>query len=123
MTSKFFTRPASHIFIILVLGALAYSNTLDVPFILDDEDSILRNPGIQNFRDFFPGGAEFTANPRRWLGYFTFAMNYHFGGLDVTGYHLVNLLVHLVTGLLVYAFVTLTFRTPCLAGKIGRAHV
>jgi len=34
------------------------------------------------------------------------------GGLDVTGYHIVNLLIHLANGILVYFLVVLTFKTP-----------
>jgi hypothetical protein len=51
-------------------------------------------------------------NPRRIVGYFTFALNYHVGGTDVRGYHIVNLLIHLINSVLVYFLVLLTFRTP-----------
>ena len=51
-------------------------------------------------------------NPRRFIGYLSFACNYYFGGVDVTGYHAVNLAVHILNGLLVYFLVVLTFVTP-----------
>jgi Flp pilus assembly protein TadD len=46
----------------------------------------------------------------------SFALNYFVGGLDVTGYHVFNLAVHIVNSLLVYALVLLTFRTPRMKG-------
>jgi hypothetical protein len=47
----------------------------------------------------------------RYIGSLTFALNYKIHGLDVTGYHIVNLLIHLVNSLLVYWFVQLIFIT------------
>jgi tetratricopeptide (TPR) repeat protein len=41
-------------------------------------------------------------------------MNYGMHGLNVIGYHLVNLLIHLMNALLVYLLVIKTFRTPFL---------
>lgn len=117
MLNKLFLHPLSRLLVILVLGTLAYANSFEVPFSLDDEDSITRNPVIQEISNFIPGGSGYESNPNRWVGYFTFALNYHFGGFDVTGYHIFNLAVHLSTALLVYALVVLTFRSPSLAGS------
>jgi hypothetical protein len=39
---------------------------------------------------------------------FSFAVNYALGGLDVRGYHLVNLACHLLSGLLVFGIVRRT---------------
>jgi hypothetical protein len=107
----------AHIFLILTIGILAYSNTFQAPFVLDDLASITDNPVIQDLGNFAPGGVGFDSNSRRWLGYLTFAVNYHYSGLDVTGYHIFNLAVHLSAALLLYFLVCLTFRTPHLAGS------
>jgi tetratricopeptide (TPR) repeat protein len=48
---------------------------------------------------------------------FSFALNYHFGGLDVTGYHIVNLAIHIINAMLVYFLVILTFKTPYLSSQ------
>ncbi|MBE0596214.1 MAG: hypothetical protein IH614_02980, partial [Desulfuromonadales bacterium] len=114
---KFFSHPFCHLLLVLLLGSLAYANSFQAPFTLDDLFSISQNPVIQDIRHYIPGGAGYEHNPRRFIGYLTFALNFHWGGLDVTGYHLFNLAVHLGTALLVYALVRLTFRTPQLAGS------
>ena len=42
------------------------------------------------------------------------AFNYHFNGLNVFGYHLFNLAVHLVSAILVWWLVILTLSTPAM---------
>ena len=47
-----------------------------------------------------------------YVGFLTFALNYKMHGLDVAGYHIFNLVIHLLNALLVYWLIILTFRTP-----------
>ena len=108
-------RLTLHLLLIILLGGLVYCNTLSVPFVLDDLESITSNESIRRLGNFLPGGSGLDFHLRRSVAYFTFALNYHFGGLAVSGYHLFNLFVHLGTALLVYALLRLTFRTPLLA--------
>ena len=103
-----------HLLLIGILGFLVYSNTFHVPFLFDDESSIVKNPHIRNIGNFLMNSDGYDYNPRRFLAYLTLAVNYHYGGLDVTGYHIFNLLVHVTNALLVYTLVLLTFRTPVL---------
>lgn len=117
MDIRLLRHPAGHMFFILLLGILAYSNSFVAPFTLDDIYSISLNPVIQDLRNYLPGGSGYHHNPRRLIGYFTFAVNYRWGQDAVFGYHLVNLIIHLATALLLYALVRLTFRTPFLAGS------
>lgn len=105
-------HPLAGPLIILVLGTLAYANSFGVPFVLDDLDSITGNAAIRDLGNFLPGGSDYEIHLRRWVAYFSFALNYRFGGLSVFGYHLFNLALHLGTALLVYLLVRLTFRTP-----------
>ncbi len=97
--------------LIVSVGLIAYSDTFTVPFQFDDYPNIADNPLLKNLGNFFLSPKGYSYNPRRFIGYLTFALNYHFGGLDVLGYHLVNLAVHIVTAVLLYFFVILTFRT------------
>jgi len=39
-------------------------------------------------------------------------LNYHLHGLDVTGYHVFNVLVHIINALLVYFLIRMMFQTP-----------
>jgi tetratricopeptide (TPR) repeat protein len=103
--------------IVAVIGLLAYSNTFHAPFVFDDESSILENPAIKSLTAFLLDGAGYRYNPRRFIGYLTIALNYRLGGLDVTGYHIFNLTVHILSAWLVYALVRLTLRTPFFGGR------
>ena len=112
MNSTISTKTWLHILLIAVAGLLIYSNTFHVPFLWDDRTSIVENPVIKSMENFFLNAKGYEYNPRRFIGYLTFALNYFIGGLDVTGYHVVNLAVHILNALLVYTLILLTFRTP-----------
>ena len=115
-------RTFSHLFLIVLVGFLVYSGTFDVPFQFDDAIYISKNPLVKNLEHFRePSNLEVdTAKDvnhisffrhlnfkLRYMGYFSFALNYMFGGLDVKGYHIVNLIIHLANALLVYVLVRL----------------
>ncbi|TGU70201.1 tetratricopeptide repeat protein [Geomonas terrae] len=121
MNTKPSYRPALHLFIIVLVGAIAYSNTFHVPFLLDDETSIINNGVIKDLGRFL-GGDGYAYNPRRFIGYLSVAMNYRLGGLDVTGYHIFNLAVHALTACLVYGLAALTLQTPFFAERNAGAE-
>lgn len=98
----------------IATGLLIYSNTFASPFHFDDLVSIVQN---QSLRDFPDNSAWFFFNPRRFIGYLTFALNYQVHQLDVWGYHLVNLTIHILNALLVWWLVSLLFNTPVLRDK------
>jgi tetratricopeptide (TPR) repeat protein len=108
----FFKQPFPLILLILLAGIIVYANTFGVPFVLDDHLVLTDNDIIKNLGYFLTSSAGYESSPTRFIGYLTFALNYHFGGLDVTGYHVVNLFIHLMSALLVYALLRLTFQTP-----------
>ena len=117
MEKGFSHKTYLHILIIVMVGILVYSNTFHVPFIWDDAAAIEENPVIRNMENFFLNTSGYQFNPRRFIGYLTFALNYRIGGLDVTGYHVFNLAVHIINAVLVYGLILLTFRTPRLKGS------
>jgi len=102
-----------HIFFIaaifVVIAALIYSNTLHSPFHFDDEQDIVNNPAIHS-----PWNKAIWRSPRP-ISYFTFAINYAIHGLDVEGYHVVNILIHVTNAILIYFMLLLIFRTQQLA--------
>ncbi|MBI4684699.1 MAG: tetratricopeptide repeat protein [Nitrospirae bacterium] len=106
------TKLILHIIFIVLIGIAAYSNTFKVPFIFDDLNNIKDNSIIKNLDNFISASKGYGYNPRRFIGYLTFALNYHIGGLDVTGYHIVNLVIHITNAILVYFLVIFTFWTP-----------
>ena len=111
---RLLNSPLLHILILVTLTVLAYSNTYQVPMLFDDEGSIIRNPVVHDLSGFLANGKGYGYNPFRFIGYLTFALNYQFGGLNVAGYHLVNLAIHIINALLVYTLIRQTFRTPAL---------
>lgn len=85
--------------------ALIYSNTLDSPFFYDDFHNIKDNPHIRlkslEFQDL--SAAAFKSPcPNRPLANISFALNYYFSGYEVEGYHLVNIVIHIINGILSY---------------------
>ncbi len=111
---RIISNPVIHVCSILLLCLVVYSNTFHVPFVFDDEDSIVWNFAIKDIGNYFGNSSGYLHNPTRYIGYLTFALNYEIGGLDVTGYHIFNLVIHLLNGILVYYLVLLTFSTPFL---------
>lgn len=110
----FFSSPVAAVLLLLVVGFLVYANSFGGPFIFSDIQSIPENPVIRNLENFYANSSGYEVHPRRVVGYLTLALNYHFGGLEVAGYHVFNLAVHLANSLLIYTLVLLTFRTPHL---------
>ena len=92
--------------ICLVAGAI-YSNTLQAPFVFDDQNTIQENAKIRNPGNFYT--PDVLQSPRP-LADYTFALNYHFGKLRVFGYHLVNLFIHIANGFLVFFLSLRLFR-------------
>ncbi len=87
-----------------LLAILLYSNSLKNTFIFDDFPNIVNNRYIQNLKDisFFLEGLRTFTNWFRALPTLSFAINYHFNRINVVGYHIVNLVIHILSGMLVY---------------------
>ncbi len=107
----------------LIIGVawVAYSNTFYVPFHFDDRPNITNNPNVQIKVFTWDRLERFIKNTYketiRIFSYFTLALNYYFGGFNVFGYHLVNFIIHVTAGILLYGFLTLTFHLPSLREK------
>jgi tetratricopeptide (TPR) repeat protein len=103
---------------IVLAGILVYSNTFQSSFHLDD-DTIFNNPSIRSLNNISRIVEE---EPQRFIGYITFALNYHFGKLNVFGYHLVNLAIHITNALLVFWLIILTLSIPAHRREDLSAH-
>ena len=103
------------------VALVAYSNTFHVPFHYDDRPNIVENPNVLITVltwDRLERLIKNTYNVSiRVFSYFTFALNYYFGGFNVFGYHLVNFLIHIASGIFLYWFLLLTFNLPSLKEK------
>lgn len=93
--------------ILLLVAALAYWPGLSGGFVFDDHVSILGNPSLKVFdgslASLWEASMGGTTSPLgRPLSLATFAINLHFGSDGAYYFKLVNLLIHLANGLLVY---------------------
>jgi tetratricopeptide (TPR) repeat protein len=106
--------------VIAAAAFLAYHNTFSLPFVFDDQVVVIDNTTI---RQLWPLGDVLSA-PRdgsgaagRPLLNLTFALNYAWGGLEVPSYHVVNLLLHTASALLLFALVWRTLLLPGLRAR------
>ena len=103
------SRPFLASAIILVVTLACYSDTLNHPYHFDDGWSIIDNESIRDIWDL-PAIWEF--NPSRFLTFLSLAFNYHFGELDVLGYHVFNIVIHFLNGFIVYWLCGLLLASP-----------
>jgi len=96
----------------IVVAALAvYANTLGHGFVLDDGPEVVDNAFIRSLSDLpraltspsWEGAGETNPPQYRPLTTATFSLNYAFFGLEPMSYHLVNVLLHAGTSVLVLA--------------------
>lgn len=112
---KKYTTGFIHAAVIVVAIFASYSNSFDSYFQLDDNHVVLNNDEIKDPANFL--------EPARWkrvifnraFAYFTVSVNYAIHGYDLFGYHLFNIIVHIITSLLVYYFVIILFRSKVLS--------
>ncbi len=79
-------------------GWIIYSNSFHASFQFDDYPAIVENVklyDIGNFTSIY----KFYIN--RFVGFYTFALNFYFGKFDVVGYHLVNWVIHCFVSLMI----------------------
>jgi tetratricopeptide (TPR) repeat protein len=106
-----------------LLVFLIYASTLTGPFIFDDKHNIQQNQHIRLER-LSPGGIVEAAlespSKHRPVANISFALNYYFHRYNPVGYHLVNILIHLINGILLYLFTKATLLTPALKTDYDR---
>jgi len=108
------------VFIIYILtaGVIAYSNSFDCSFHFDDK--LVFQSSVTG--DTASIGDWLRPHPARPIGMLTFALNYNIHKLDVWGYHLVNLIIHLINALLVWWLTFITFSTPAMKDAPVSGH-
>jgi len=113
--------PLRHLVAIgLIAGValLGYSNTFNAPFHFDDLPNILQNPLVHiRTLTWDPWESLVRVTYRETIRVFsmlTFAVNFYFGETNVFGYHLVNLIIHILSGIFLYWLLMLTFDLPHL---------
>ena len=116
-TPRQLTSPPWHKFLpflLIIAGLAGYANSFQGVFLLDDHHTIVDHHAI---RSLWPPWAYLSLT--RPLVYLTLAVNYALGGLEVWGYHAVNLLIHLLAALTLYGLLRRTFLSDRLKERYG----
>ncbi len=96
--------------IVLALGACAYLNSLQAPFLFDSE-RIFVDPSLEDIRLPMPSD--------RSLVKFTWQINFLLGGRNVLGYHAFNLAIHIGCAWVLYDLVRRTLRTSRIPAPLA----
>jgi tetratricopeptide (TPR) repeat protein len=123
-SSSFFVRRGTVLAsVVVVFAALAaYHNSFHGPFIFDDALSVTSNLTIRHLGSALTPLINSTTGGRPVLN-LTFALNYALNGTRVGGYHVFNLLVHTLAGLVLFGIVRRTLTRPVLNGRFGTDSV
>ena len=90
---------------ILVLGSLVYGNHLQNPFQFDTVAYITNHHRLDNINEQLNISYLWKEFIHRGLFHISLAFNVHLDGFRTFGYHLINMLLHLINSVLVY-FIT-----------------
>ncbi len=105
--------------ILILAGGIAYHNSLHGPLVFDDLPSIRDNATIRQFSTVLRPPVGMTVDARPVLNA-SLALNYAWGGLDVVGYHGVNVAIHIAAALVLFGIVRRTMgRLPRREGGLG----
>jgi hypothetical protein len=111
------------LFLLAVVIILIYAETLTSPFILDDIHNIRDNPHIRvpflSFKNLAWAGFQ-SPLANRPVANISFALNYYFHGYNLVGFHVVNILIHIASGIFLYLLVQATIRTPALRARYAK---
>jgi tetratricopeptide (TPR) repeat protein len=118
-----FRRPSTWVPAALLTApaAAAYANSLANPFVFDDSGAIVDNQSIRAFATAFRGGPMQSATAGRPIANLSLWINHAIGGLSPAGYHLWNLLVHLLCALLLFGIVRRTLERRQAAATVASA--
>jgi tetratricopeptide (TPR) repeat protein len=115
--------------LIALIATVSYANSLRGPFIFDDRDTILENRSIDdlgNLGAVLSPPHETPVAGRPFVN-LTFAMNVAANGRDVTGFHAVNIAIHVACALLLFgvarrAFGGTELLAPAAIAALWAAH-
>lgn len=99
---------------LIAFTLIIYSNTLHVPFVFDDLPNILERKDLHLQQltfdaivDTFTKDTDDGEMIHRPVSNLTLALNFYIGGFNVTGYHIVNISIHMVTAAFLFKVILL----------------
>ena len=112
------------IFLVLFNTGLSYSNSLSCSWHLDDIINILTNTrlhlNVLSMPDIVNTFFAYPTDPGRFyrpVSCLSFALNWFLSGNKVSGYHIVNISIHLLTTFFLFKSTLLLHKSPRLKGK------
>ena len=87
--------------LIAIVGIIAYANSFNNSFQFDDGYHIIEGSKIKNIDNVLTA-SHWKAVGNRPFAFFTLAVNYKLNQLDVTGYHIGNLLFHVLAAFMAF---------------------
>lgn len=123
MQGKKNKRVTVFLLLLAILITLIYSNTFNASWHLDDLQNIVTNPhlkltklNISDIKKTFYGahdaGQYRGEKLYRPVTCLTFGLNWYVGQNNVTGYHIVNLIIHVLTAISLFSCIMLLMKTP-----------
>jgi tetratricopeptide (TPR) repeat protein len=117
-------------FLLSLLIAAAYGNSLNAIWTIDDDPNILQNTRLHIgdltvptlFQTLFsPLHPDKSGNPglNRPLAHLSFALNWYFGKDSPVGYRLINILIHFLTAFFLYSTVRKLLDSPNLRNRFA----
>jgi protein O-mannosyl-transferase len=91
--------------VLVIVGFAIYWNSTTAPFAFDDDHAIVVNEQIRHLSTSLAPTEQGSPLAGRPLVSLTFAINYALGGLNVRGYRLVNISIHVINALLLFGVV------------------
>ena len=120
-------RTAAIFLCFAILGFLLYSNTFDSPFVFDDNPRIIENQSIRitelSAANLIESAFGKQSPKTRPVGNVTFALNYYFHQYNVEGYHLVNIVIHILAGIFLFIFIQTTLNLPSLKTEVDHTFM
>ena len=116
------SRLKTTVFLLFLTGILflIYANALNTSFQSDDERHIFLNVEIDNpayYLNLIPDTGLLEKITLRQISLLAFALNYQWSQENPFGYHLFNILIHIVTVILVFTIVSLTIKNSTEWGE------
>src|SRR4030042_5442732 len=90
--------------IIIAIGIISYWNSMNAPFAFDDFSNIVNNEEIKKPSIYY------DLNRPRYIALITLALNYQYSELNTFSYHLFNIIIHLLNGIMVYFLIQLIMK-------------
>ncbi len=101
--------------VIVAAGLLYYCNSLSGQLFFDDFPHLSDTPRLHHLLPIW----KYLAHTSRPVVDLSLALNFALGGLEVAGYHLVNLIIHIGAGLVLFGIIRRTLLGSALRQRYG----